>query len=66
MAEKKPTKKKEAPKKEAPKKAAPKKTSWEIFPVGSSGYAAINKDGSMLGPSKHERTIKALIEQHKD
>ena len=61
MAEKKPTKKKEAPVKEAPKKAAPKKLTWEIFPVGSSGFAARNKDGKMLGPSKHKRTIEALI-----
>ena len=63
MAEKKPTKKKEAPKKEAPKKAALK---WEVYPVGSTGFAARRTDGMHLGPTKYEHQLQALIEQHKD
>tara|TARA_R100000664_G_scaffold11994_1_gene19315 strand:- start:570 stop:770 length:201 start_codon:yes stop_codon:yes gene_type:complete len=66
MAEKKPTKKKEAPKKEAPKKAAPKKLKWEVYPVGSTGFAARRTDGMHLGPTKYEHQLQALIEQHKD
>ena len=60
MAEKKTPKKKEAPKKEAPKKVT-----WEIYKVGSTGFAARGSNGMHLGPTKHEHQLQNLIDNHK-